>query len=444
MSVRARVTLASVIVLGIGLAILSVALNLVLANRLSADASTVLANRAEAQVATLVYSGGTLHERKAPNDAELDDQGWIFGAAGTLIEGSPAGPKLRAVVDELGRVEQPTERNVDDHLRLRGQPVRGPDGARVGGVVVGVSLQPYRHTLRLAIAGTVVLDGFVILGGALVARRAVGAALRPVAEMTERAAEWSETDLHRRFALGPPRDELTALAATLDGMLGRLDAALRHEQRFSAEMAHELRTPLTTVRGEAELALRPGREERELRDALAQVLAGTDRMAAVIETLVAAARGEAASARGSADAVAVARTLTRLATPAAAAHARTIELAASGEPLPVGAAHDVVAGALQPLLDNALRHARHAVTVRVGRENGHVVIAVRDDGDGVPAGAAERVFEPGVSDAGGAGLGLPLARRLARAAGGDVLCFEQPGGRFELHLPGLDSRQKSE
>ena len=111
--------------------------------------------------------------------------------------------------------------------------------------------------------------------------------------MTTQAAQWGERDLHRRFELGPPRDELTALAATLDGLLGRIDAALRHEQRFSAEMAHELRTPLSGLRGEAELALRGGRATPSCAPRSSAVLAGTDRMAAVIDTLLAAARNDA-------------------------------------------------------------------------------------------------------------------------------------------------------
>src|SRR5204862_420167 len=114
--------------------------------------------------------------------------------------------------------------------------------------------------------------------GALLARRAVGNALRPVAEMTERAAEWSASDLDRRFNLGPPRDEIGALSATLDGLLARIGASLRHEQRFSAEMAHELRTPLSGVRGEAELALSdPGLPEAA-RASFEQILRATDRM----------------------------------------------------------------------------------------------------------------------------------------------------------------------
>ena len=75
----------------------------------------------------------------------------------------------------------------------------------------------------------------------------------------------------------------------------------------------------------------------------------------------------------------------------------------------VGAGEDVVAGALQPLLENAVRHAAHEVEVHVSRANGDVVIAVLDDGAGIAADDAERIFEPGVSDAGSAGLGLAVA-----------------------------------
>jgi two-component system OmpR family sensor kinase len=393
-SLRTRVTLSTVAVLGAGLAIISVALNLLLVGRLSADADDVLANRAAAQTSTLEVRDGRLTVRESADDAALDDHAWVFDTQGRAIERSPASGKLARAVEELKDVNAPTTVNPTEHVRLLARPI---DGAGV--VVVGVSMDPYRHTERLAAGFTVILDVFVLIAGALVARRAVGAALRPVAEMTDRAAEWSETDLHRRFALGPPRDELTALSATLDGLLGRIDAALRHEQRFSAEMAHELRTPLAGVRAEAELALRSGSAPRE---ALEAVLAGTERMDTVIDTLLAAARSD--HVRGSSDAVTAARH-------AAEAHGASVH--AQEEPMTVGAGEDVVAGALQPLLENAARHAAHDVEIRLSRDNGHVVIAVLDDGAGIEPGDAERIFEPGVSAAGSAGLGLPLARRLA-------------------------------
>ena len=66
-----------------------------------------------------------------------------------------------------------------------------------------------------------------------------------------------------------------------------------------------------------------------------------------------------------------------------------------------------------------------------------MVIAVLDDGSGVPADDVERVFEPGhTTRDGGSGLGLSLARRMVRAVGGDVVARPGPGGRFEVRVPG--------
>jgi len=437
LDLRGRVSLASVAVLGAGLLALSVAGNLLLRDRLSADASSILRTRADGELATLRSSGGRLRLRDTPDDAALDQQTWVFGADGTVVERAPAQPDVQAAAVGLAAVGTPTERTVGERVRLLGTPADGDGGGRrVGAVVVGISLLPYRHTERLALVGTLAIDLFALVAGALLVRRAVGAALRPVADMTERAADWSEHDLHRRFALGPPRDELTALAATLDGLLERIDAALRHEQRFSAEMAHELRTPLSGVRGEAELALREGRPHGELRDALRRVLAGTDRMAAVIDTLLAAARGDAGAVPGASDVRGAVRTVVAMLGPVAAAHDVRLEVAVPPTAAGVGAEEDVVAQALHPLVENAVRHARRAVTVSVGREDGHVVVDVRDDGEGLGDGPDERSFEPGVSATGGAGLGLPLARRLARACGGDVVARAGPGGgHFALRLP---------
>ncbi len=102
--------------------------------------------------------------------------------------------------------------------------------------------------------------------------------------------------------------------------------------------------------------------------------------------------------------------------------------------MPVGADQQLVAAALHPLLENAVRHARTQVTVALERDGVDVVISVSNDGESLEAADAERIFAPGVSGTGGAGLGLALARRLARAAGGDVVAVA-PEPRFELRLP---------
>ena len=100
----------------------------------------------------------------------------------------------------------------------------------------------------------------------------------PVSRMTADAAAWSEHDPDQRFHRGEPYDELTQLAATLDRLLERIAASLRHEQRFTAEISHELRTPLARISGEAELMLRRQRTTDEYREALAAIKRSAEQM----------------------------------------------------------------------------------------------------------------------------------------------------------------------
>jgi signal transduction histidine kinase len=434
-SIRDRVTIAAGLALAIGLAALTLGAMLLLSSRLRADAGSLLRTRAGAVLATLDTRGGRVDIGEPPNDESLDRDAWVFDVSGRLLEQAQASPATQRAAAQLATAGG-GERTVHQ-VRLRAVPIpRRGGGRRLGVVVAGISLLPYRHTQRIALLGMVVLDLFVLLAGALIARRAVGVALRPVGAMTAQAADWSEHDLDRRFGLGPPRDELTALSATLDALLARIGASIRHEQRLAAEVAHELRTPLSGLRGEAELALRPGADADELRAALEVAVRSTDRMTAVIDTLLAAARGEAGQAPGSCDAAAALATAAAVLQPLVSSREVTLELAPPGRPLAVGADADAVAQALHPLLENAVRHARSRVEVGLAERAGEVVFVVRDDGPGVDPAVREHLFEPGTSSGGGAGLGLPLARRLARSCGGEVEEVPAPSGaRFELRMP---------
>ena len=102
----------------------------------------------------------------------------------------------------------------------------------------------------------------------------------------------------------------------------------------------------------------------------------------------------------------------------------------------------MVAQALHPLLENAVRHAVRRVDVLLERRDGDAIFRVRDDGAGVDPAEATHIFEPGASTEGGAGLGLPLARRLARACTGDIVLVEvDRGACFELRIPAMDRWQ---
>src|SRR5262249_27540070 len=133
-SLRNRVTLSTVAVLGAGLAIISIALNLFLAGRLSADANDVLAGR---------VAGTSLNQDR-----------WEFDASGRALTPLPDSPRLARAIEALKSVDEQTVVNPTEHVRLMARPVGE------GVVVAAISMDPYRHTERLAGAFTVILDVF--------------------------------------------------------------------------------------------------------------------------------------------------------------------------------------------------------------------------------------------------------------------------------------------
>ena len=116
----------------------------------------------------------------------------------------------------------------------------------------------------------------------------------------------------------------------------------------------------------------------------------------------------------------------------------------SSPPTPIRVAVDPDLGEriLQPLVENACRYGSSTVNISIERNDGAVRYTIDDDGAGVAAEERERIFEPGIRgiqgsrDGAGAGLGLALARRLARSANGEIEALARPrGGRFVITLP---------
>jgi two-component system, OmpR family, sensor kinase len=254
-------------------------------------------------------------------------------------------------------------------------------------------------------------------------------ALRPVVDMAGTASEWSEHDLGRRFALGAPTNEITALAGTLDGLLDKVSSAILSEQRLTSELAHELRTPLTAVQGTAGLiALRPDLDEN-LREDVEEILAGTRRMSETITGLLELARSTSGVAGAS-----VANLRTVLGHVVQNHPSVTLDIT----DVTVGMPSSLVERAIGPIVENAVRVADHVTIHLVPTRPGFVAVAVDDDGPGVDPEDRERIFEAGhtAGDHRGSGLGLPLARRIARSAGGDVtLESRDVGSRFVVELP---------
>jgi signal transduction histidine kinase len=441
LALRARVAFASVLVLALGTIAIGVAINVLLTDRLSADADAVLRARADAQQATLDVQDGRLVVREGTQDEALDREAWVFDRSGRVVAHPRASAALDREAAALARAGSSATRNVPGEVRLLAEPALARDGReRVGTVVVAVSLAPYERSETIARTGTVVLALFVLLAGALVAWRAVGSALRPVAAMARQARDYSEHDLSGRFATGTASDELATLATTLNALLERLAASLSHEQRLTAEIAHELRTPLSGIRAEAELALVHARSPEDAHAALRSIVESADRMNGAIDALLTAGRHlEAGSASCSLhEAILLATTAVG---PDAAGAGVQVSVGDVPERARVGADPAFVAQTLNPLLDNAIRHAETNVGVTAGLDARMAQIRIEDDGPGIRAEDVDAIFQPGWETSGGsgAGLGLALARRLARSLGGDVRNEPvQRGALMVVELPLVD------
>src|SRR5207237_897222 len=215
-------------------------------------------------------------------------------------------------------------------------------------------------------------------------------------------------------------------------------------QRFSIGLWHELRTPLARVIAEAEVALRQQRRPADYRDALADVLRNAQQVARTVDALVAVARHDSALTRGTADAFAVCEQTLEAVADLAAERQLELVSAPPAQPLRLGLDADLAERILQPVVENACCYCRSRVRIEMMRDSSRIIYLVEDDGPGVSPDERDSIFEPGIrglagrssNGSGGAGLGLALARRLARSASGEIAAqADHEGGRFLVSLP---------
>lgn len=428
----------------ISVAALTLGFNLLLRASLEGDADRVLQARSAAALQGVEVFNGRVRASEAPDEAAPDSGVWIYDGA-TSIERPAAPDEINALADSMVARGALYGESKSEDLKLHAVPV-SDGGRRLGSVVVALSIEPYERSANRALAASIIL-ALVMLGLIVVLTRfALDRALRPVARLTAEASKRSEHDVDHRFDLGPPTDELTQLAATFDSMLARLAANLRHERLLTAEISHELRTPLSAISAEAELALSRPRQTDEYRSALETIQRRSGQLADILETLLLTARAEGGIRSEPTDA-------NRIAEEALAPlrqradRAKTIGLIPSAFPLLADVSLATGGRILAPLLENAMRYGHGKVAVKVERDGHEALFSVTDDGSGFTADEVELVFEPGrrgsagvTSDSEGVGLGLALARRLARVVGGDVEAATDCGfGLIRVRLPLAES-----
>jgi len=236
--------------------------------------------------------------------------------------------------------------------------------------------------------------------------------------------------------------ELLQLTGTLDSLVARLDATLARERRFTADAAHELRHPLSVLRMELDLAGTSAGDDERIRH-LQRARGGLLRMERLVDQLLTLARVESLEQLddvGPVSPVRLAREVLAGAGERAAPRDVALSLQVDEEP-PVRGSEGLLAIALGNLVDNAIAHGRvHGqVGITVRRDGAMVELVVDDDGAGFPVGDG---LDPGERfrrgrDSAGSGLGLSIARAIARLHGGDIAISRAPAGgaRAALRLP---------
>lgn len=404
---------------------------LILAGLSTRSADQVLENRA-ASLATSVRAASRGTALKVPNSV-LDVGVAVYDSRGALVTGRPP-EHLAGVYQSLAPSTPTTVRNREESYRVLARTVTTRGGLRAR-AVLAERLDPYEQTERYALFLCVGAGLLLVAAATSVAAWASHRVLRPVSEMARTAEDWSEHDLSRRFALGSSGNEITALGATLDGLLEKVAQAIRTEQRLTGELAHELRTPLSVIRGNAELISQRSDLTEETRGDLAEITGASQRMTETITSLLSLARNNGMA--GGNDIPLSDVVTDALAQLPSTARAR-VSVAGVPEHGRTSMPTTLAARALLPVLENA---ARFGTTVQVGFEttSEQWLIHVDDDGPGLEPGEPESAFVPGYTTGAGAGLGLSLARRIARSGGGDVVVSTPPPSRwstrFTVSLP---------
>jgi signal transduction histidine kinase len=443
LSLRARLLLVSVVVLALGLAgggiALVAALNFALLRAVNTEALDT--GRA---VAGLVDQGTLSNPIPVSPGLQVqvvDGQGRVNAVSATADRLVPMlfPDELRAMRDGAGMVIPGSRIGLNGAARVvvvdagpPTDPVRVLVARSTADVTQGV------HLLRVTL-----LVAFPLLVALLaaVSWRVVGAALRPVEALRAGAEEITGGTRHGRLPIpdSGEGDEIHRLAVTLNGMLGRLDAARARQRSFVADAAHELRSPLTNMRTEIEVAQRLP-DSTDWPALAGDLLTDVDRLSRLVDDLLLLARADDATTRAAAamEEVELGQMLADV-----VGHYPAVHYERPAQAQPVVGEWDALRRVVSNLLDNAVRHASSRVELTVGDDGAYRRISVVDDGPGIPATDRERVFDrftrlddARARDAGGSGLGLAIVRELVRRHHGTVTLGDAgPGLRVEVRLP---------
>jgi signal transduction histidine kinase len=438
-TIRAITTAVATIVVAVALTVGAIGL-IAAARSTMVNEVTESAQRQAAEVVGQLESGRPPALEVAGSDEQLVQ---VMTPAGAVVASSPniAGEPAvaRLAPGQSARVITPLD---NDPFVAVAESAQTADGQRI--VVVARALVDVLDTTmvltRLLIIGVPVMVAVV----GLTTWFAVGRALAPVEAIRREVDEISAAQLHRRVPQPKADDEIGRLAATMNLMLERLEAARNSQRRFVSDASHELRSPITTIRQHAEVALaHPDRmTAQELADV---VLAEQTRMQGLVEDLLLLARADerVPPSRAPVDLDDLAFEEGHRLRATTSMRVDTSRVGAARVKGNADALHRVV----RNLGENAARHASSRVDIALTDLGDDVVLTVDDDGPGIPDAERERVLQRFVRldearsrDDGGSGLGLAIVDEVARAHAGSISISQSPlgGARIDVRLPAAD------
>lgn len=449
-SVRTRLTLWHAAILSLLLLSFSAAVYAIFLRNFMDRADSVLRSASDATRSILarelsesgideLAARDTVRSLKIPNHTIA-----IFDEHGEVLAESPPG------VHEKFPLPPPGSLSVQD-ARIYTSDDPGDPGEQRRVVVSRVILPPADRTYFIVITrsltpllGELAADRFILLAAvpAIVLIAAAAAwfltrrSLAPVLAMSRQAQRIGTQNTDERLPVANARDELGLLAATFNGLLSRLAAALEGQRRFMADASHELRTPISVVRTTAAVNLaRTGRTEEEYRGALEIIESQSRRLSRMVEDMLNLARADSGSFTVRMRPFHLDEVLLETAQ-AAAVLAKEKEIRVEIGDLteaPFSGDEDLLRQMVLNLLDNAVKYtpARGRIRVALERLNESWLIRVEDNGQGIPEEARPHIFDrfyrvEAQSKSVGAGLGLAIAQWIARLHGG-MLELEHSG-----------------
>jgi len=283
------------------------------------------------------------------------------------------------------------------------------------------------------------------LSAALITR----VAFRPMSAMVETTRRITAANLSERLSLPRAKDEVRHLGETLNDMIERIDGAFRSQKQFIADASHEIRTPLTIICNELEFALRKTGDPA-LQESIRTSLEEVDRLARLTDQLLLLARIDADQLVLRPDTFRLDELLLECVQRiSSVAHAKRVTLNAEiDNPIEIHADREKLKSVILNLLENAVKYSNPDSTVcasvRVpGDSTSTVLLAVRDQGPGIPAHELTHIFrrfyraDTARSENEGSGLGLAIVERLVMLHNGRVGVTSEPGKgtTFTVEMP---------